>query len=179
MLPHLHASDLPSPSSVTPTVTTSSPRTRALSVRVPVGSPAHRSVISMGRVLHACWVDIPLSFLELFPLWSSCSPPGPLSSQTHSTRIIGFLKHAPDFSHPCFESFSGSAFHSGWNPNSWVWHSPPDLVLDLAQRCQASLTSVAPSVGLCIILPFLAIFCTCCLDDFALACLNYFSFQKT
>ena len=108
VLSHLHLSNLPTPSTITP----SSLRTRDLSPWGQVGWPAHRPGMSMEQVLHGCWVSIPLSpeFLELFLLWAPSSPPGPLSQQMPST-IMGFLKHTPDFSHPCFKFFSGSAFH--------------------------------------------------------------------
>ena len=50
VLSHLHLSNLPTPSTITP----SSLRTRDLSAWGQVGSPAHRPGMSMEQVLHGC-----------------------------------------------------------------------------------------------------------------------------
>lgn len=83
------------------------------SVLIHAESPAHSSDqhrAGAPRSLN----NIPLSpkFLYLFPRWSPCPPPGPLSRPIQSTRKMRFLKHMPDFSHSCLKPFSGSALHS-------------------------------------------------------------------
>lgn len=76
-------------------------------------SPAHSSCQHRAGAPRSL-SNIPLSpkSLYLFPLWSPCPPPGPLSRPIQSTRKMRFLKHMPNFSLSRLKPFSGSALHS-------------------------------------------------------------------